>query len=58
MNECKVINILKTLNITPQKPISNSITNLDLMGLGSKPNPSWTHVSQTRPNYKKLPSDS
>ena len=58
MNECKVINILKTLNITPQKPISNSITKLGLMGLGSQPSPSWTHVSQTRPNYKKPLSDS
>ena len=32
MNECKVINILKTLNITPQKPISNSITKFGLDG--------------------------
>ena len=33
MNECEVINVLKTLNITPQKKtISNSITKLGLMG--------------------------
>ena len=30
-----MINIVKALNITPQKPISNSITNLGLMDLGS-----------------------
>ena len=58
MNEYKAINILKAFNITPQKPISNSITNLGLMGLGSKPSPSWTHISQMRSNYKKPLYDS
>ena len=32
-----MINIVKALNITPQKPISNSNTNMGLMGLGSEP---------------------
>ena len=50
MNEYKAINILKAFNITSQKHISNFITTLGLMGLGSKPSPSWTQISKMRPN--------